>query len=70
MTLNRQISNLTQSLHILDHELAVLRKSDNADQKVIESKVKERYNIQQEITRLNRLSWEESYERTGYGDDR
>jgi len=54
----------------IDLKIDNLTKSENKDENILRNLTETRYNMMNELRRLNKLDYEENYQRVGYDDDR
>lgn len=54
----------------IDLKIDNLTKSENKDENILRNLTETRYNMINELRRLNKLDYEENYQRVGYDDDR
>ena len=54
----------------IDLKIDNLTKSENKDENILRNLTETRYNMMNELRRLNKLDYEENYQRVGYDADR
>ena len=54
----------------IDLKIDNLTKSENKDENILRNLTETRYNMMNELRRLNKLDYEENYQCVGYDDDR
>jgi hypothetical protein len=54
----------------IDLKIDNLTKSENKDENILRNLTETRYNMMNDLRRLNKLDYEENYQRVGYDDDR
>lgn len=70
MSYGLKIKALEQIIKDIDLRIENFTKSENKDENILRNLTETRYNMMNELRKLNKLDYEENYQRVGYDDDR
>lgn len=69
MSYGLKIKALEQIIKDIDLRIENFTKSENKDENILRNLTETRYNMMNELRKLNKLDYEENYQRVGYDDD-